>query len=78
MDIIAQAGSAFAVPSQTMYVERGSRLNAEAVHAAEAQVGEWREKDELYLPKFPPTKIDELSGSLEYPPKGSAPVAATS
>ena len=78
MDIIAQAGSAFAVPSQTMYVERGNRLNTEAVHTTEAQVRQWREKEELYLPKFPPTKIDELRGSLEYPPKGSAPVAATS
>jgi len=34
-------------------------------------VKEWRENDELYLPDFPKEKIEELKGSLDYPPTGS-------
>jgi MscS family membrane protein len=71
MDIIAKSGSSLAVPSQTTYLERGKGLNEELAREAEAQVKRWRKKDELYLPGFPQEKIEELRGSLDYPPTGS-------
>jgi len=71
MDIVAKSGSSLAFPSQTTYFERGKGLNEELAREAEAQVKEWRENDELYLPDFPKEKIEELKGSLDYPPTGS-------
>ncbi|MEJ2231697.1 MAG: hypothetical protein P8X46_11020 [Nitrospirales bacterium] len=48
----------------------------ELTQAAEAQVNEWREQQALYLPNFPPEKIEELQGTLDYPPPGSPFAAA--
>ena len=76
MDIVAQAGSRLAVPSQTMYLERADKLDDQLAQAAETHVKEWREHNALYLPSFPQEKIAELAGSLDYPPTGS-PGAAT-
>ena len=72
MDIVAAAGSDFAFPSQTTYVEKGRGLDPGRAQAAEAQVQTWRERGELYLPRFPPEKIAEISNSLPYPADGSA------
>ncbi len=71
MDIVAESGSKFAFPSQTMYHETGVGLDQERARAAEAQVREWRTQKSLYLPDFPNDKIAEIQGSLEYPPAGS-------
>jgi hypothetical protein len=38
--------------------------------AAEAQVKEWRERHELWLPRFPREKIIEIDSTLEYPAGG--------
>jgi MscS family membrane protein len=72
MEIVTTAGSGFALPSQTTYLESGLGLDAERARAAEAHVGAWREKQELYLPRFPEDKVAELRGSVPYPPEGSA------
>jgi MscS family membrane protein len=72
MDIVAAAGSSFAFPSQTTYIEKGSGLDADRARAAEAQVQAWRERRELYLPRFPPEKIAEIDNTLTYPADGSA------
>jgi MscS family membrane protein len=71
MDIVEQAGSSFAFPSQTTYVETGAGLNAELARTAEAEVEKWREQSALYLPKSPQEEIAELNDTLDYPPKGS-------
>ncbi|MGA6826432.1 mechanosensitive ion channel family protein [Nitrospira sp. NS4] len=71
MDIIAQAGTELAVPSQIQYEVPGRPLDEERARKAEAHVREWREQRSLYLPNFPPDKITELKGSLDYPPAGS-------
>jgi MscS family membrane protein len=71
MDIVAEAGSSFAFPSQTTYVENGAGLNEERARRAEGRVHEWRERNELFLPGFPRAKIQELENSLDYPPNGS-------
>jgi MscS family membrane protein len=71
MDIVTNAGSSFAFPSQRTYLERGNKLNEQLAHDAEAHVREWKEQKALYLPNFPQKKIAELRGSLDYPPIGS-------
>ena len=38
----------------------------------EAQVQEWRERRELWLPRFPREKIAEIDNTLQYPADGSA------
>jgi MscS family membrane protein len=71
IDIVAAAGSSFAFPSQTTYVEHGTGLDAERSREAEREVAGWRERDALYLPRFPDDRIAELKGTLAYPPPGS-------
>jgi MscS family membrane protein len=72
MDIVAAAGSSFAFPSQTTYVEEGRGLDPDRARAAEAQVQAWRERGELYVPRFPPEKIAEINNTLRYPADGSS------
>lgn len=76
MDVVEKAGSSFAFPSQTTYLEQGTPLDPDRVRQAEARVREWRERRELYLPRFPPEKIRELRGTVPYPPEGSPPLEA--
>jgi MscS family membrane protein len=71
MDIVAQAGTEFAIPSQSLYVQRGRGLDEAKINEAENCVKEWKDNKALYLPSFPQEKIDELQGSLDYPPVGS-------
>jgi MscS family membrane protein len=71
MDVVRRAGSGIALPSRTTYVESGAGVDAERRQAAEAEVGEWRSRRELFLPSFPEPAIAELRGALPYPPEGS-------
>ena len=71
MDTVIQAGSQIAVPAQTAYLETGRGLDEERSEAAEARVREWREQRKLYLPAFPAPVVDDLRGTLPYPPEGS-------
>jgi MscS family membrane protein len=67
------AGSGFAFPAQRTHLETGRGLDAERVGAAEARVREWRERGELFLPAFPTPVVEELRGTIPYPPEGSPP-----
>lgn len=71
MDIVAEAGTEFAIPSQALYVQRGAGLDQEKVKAAENRVKTWKANNALYLPSFPQETIEELQASLDYPPAGS-------
>jgi MscS family membrane protein len=71
MDIVAAAGSSLALPSRTTYVEKGRGVDSDRARAAEEQVKEWRERRELWLPRFPREKIIEIDNTLEYPAQGS-------
>jgi MscS family membrane protein len=71
MDIVAEAGSGFAFPSQTTYLEQGEGLDRERAAQVAKEVARWREQNALYLPRFPEQRIEELSSSLEYPPPGA-------
>jgi MscS family membrane protein len=71
MEIVSEAGSSFAFPSQTLYVEKGEGLDRRRGKAAEAEVARWRADRQLYLPGFPQAEIERLRSSLDYPPEGS-------
>ena len=71
MDIVNQAGSGFAFPSQTTYFERGQGLDPARAGQSAAEVEKWKAEQKLYLPDFPEDKIRELEGTIEYPPAGS-------
>jgi MscS family membrane protein len=78
IDIVERAGSGFAFPSQTTYIEQGSGLDAERAREATSDVEKWRSQREMYLPQFPPEQVQKLRGTLHYPQEGSpdGPLAA--
>lgn len=69
MDIVAAAGTGLALPAQMTYLDEGRGLDR--ARAVEVQVQEWRERRELWLPRFPREKIAELDNTLQYPAEGS-------
>ena len=72
MDVIKAAGTELAVPSQIEYKIDKEPLEENQIRKTENRVQEWRAQGLLYIPKFPPEKISELRGTLDYPPEGSA------
>ncbi len=76
MDIVARAGTGFAFPSQTLYLGRDERPPAATREEAEALVAKWRERQELYLPRFPREEVQKLEGTLDYPNEGAPVVDA--
>jgi MscS family membrane protein len=71
MDIVKEAGTSFAFPSQTAYFGRDAGLDAERGQEAETQVQEWRSKGQLPFPEFDEGVRGEKEDILDYPPKGS-------
>jgi len=76
MDIVTEAGTGLAVPVQMTYLNEGHEPDPDRAQAVEGQVQEWRERGELWLPRFPREKIVELNNTLRYPTEGSAPGSA--
>lgn len=70
-DIINQAGTGFAFPSQTAYLARDTGLDAERGGEAEAEVKNWRTTNKLPFPEFEAEERERLEDILDYPPKGS-------
>lgn len=71
MEIIEQAGTAIAFPSQTIYLGRDSAADEAKVSAAEASVQAWRAEGALPFPNFSPEQASRLRGGVAYPPPGS-------
>lgn len=71
IDIVNDAGTGFAFPSQTAYFRRDSGLDAERASKAEAVVAEWRLKQQLPFPDFASALRSEKEDVLDYPPRGS-------
>jgi MscS family membrane protein len=59
MDIVAAAGTCFALPAQINYGE-ADRLDPGRGAAAAAEVERWRQEARLPLPEFPPERIQAL------------------
>lgn len=71
MDIVEESGSGFAFPSSTVYLGKDEPPPAERAKQVAEEVEAWREERRVFLPEFPPERIDELAGSVAYPPPGS-------
>ncbi len=75
MDIVDQGGTAFASPSQTLYLSRDDP-DERKTQAAEASVREWRDKGALPFPNFSPEQAARIRGSIAFPPPGSTAASA--
>jgi MscS family membrane protein len=69
--IVAESGTSFAFPSQTLYFGRDDGLDRELSEAAKQQVADWRRRGALPFPDPAAARIDDLAGTLDYPPQGS-------
>ncbi len=72
MDVVAEAGTGFAFPSQTVYLGRDGGLDAERSRAAEERLERWRAEGRLPFPAAPAEDVYALRGTLAFPPEGSA------
>ncbi len=72
MEIVGNSGTGFAFPSQTLYMARDSGLDPERTAAAEKQVKQWRDQQQLPFPDFAPTDKAAIRDSMPYPPPESA------
>jgi MscS family membrane protein len=72
MDIVEGSGSGFAFSAQTTYLATDAGIDAAKSRTAMETVRRWREQGELPFPDFPPERISEMRGKIEYPPPDSA------
>jgi len=73
-DIVEESGSGFAFPSQTLYMGRDDGLDSERSETAVQEVKSWRRAGKLPFPRLAADKIDQLQGTLDYPPWGSVEI----
>jgi MscS family membrane protein len=73
-DIVEESGSGFAFPSQTLYMGRDDGLDRERSETAVQEVKSWRRAGKLPFPRLAADKIDQLEGTLDYPPRGSVEI----
>jgi MscS family membrane protein len=71
MDIIESSGTGFAFPSQTLYLGKDDAPPAERAEEVSQEVRSWRERNEVFLPDFPPERIAAIENTLSYPAEGS-------
>jgi MscS family membrane protein len=72
MAIVQKSGTDFAFPSQTLYLARDTGLNKEKAAAAEQEVEQWRNQNNLPFPDFAPADKLMFRGSIVYPGPESA------
>lgn len=71
MDVVEESGTGFAFPSQTIYLARDKGLSSEKTQHAEEKVRRRKEEGDLPIPKFDSGQIEQMKGSIHYPPEGS-------
>jgi MscS family membrane protein len=71
LDIVDDAGTAFAFPSRTLYHGRDLGTDDERREAAERQVRRWVVAHELPFPELSAEHRKRLRDTLDYPPTGS-------
>ena len=69
--VVESGGSGFAFPSRTIYMAEDSGTNAKNAAYAQDQVQAWRDSDQLPFPDYSAEALREISGTLDYPPKGA-------
>lgn len=72
MEIVEHSGTGFAFPTQTLYLGRDHGIDADKAAAAEKQVQQWRDQQQLPFPDFAPAERSAFRGTIPYPPPGSA------
>lgn len=72
LDIVNESGTGFAYPSQTLYMARDKGNDEQKSNEAYEKVQEWINANDLQLPSFTPERVEQLQGSIPYPPQGSA------
>jgi len=70
-EIVKESGSSFAFPSQTLYMGRDDGLDSERGEMAAKEVESWRKAGKLPFPRLAADRIEQLKGTLDYPPRGS-------
>jgi len=70
-DIVQEAGTGFAFPSQTTYFTRDTGPDTERTDKAETEVKHRRFTGKLPFPEFEDEEREQLEDILDYPPKGS-------
>ena len=70
-EIVDDSGTGFAFPSQTVYLRRDDGLDEALSDAARQQLQSWRRSGQMPFPNLSAARIDELAGTLDYPPRGS-------
>ena len=66
-NVIEESGSAFAFPSQTLYLSRDQELSKEKKIEVEKKVQKWIDNDELKLPDFDEETIQSLRNGIKFP-----------
>jgi MscS family membrane protein len=72
LDVVEEAGSGLALPSQTLYLGRDSGLEKEKAESAAKKIAALREGKQLPFPDFHEEDISSFKGSIAYPPTESA------
>ncbi|MCB1855578.1 MAG: mechanosensitive ion channel family protein [Pseudomonadales bacterium] len=70
-DIVHASGSRFALPAQTLHLTRDAAGDKDLTALAEREVENWRSSGRLPFPAPSPERLQELEGSLDWPPYGS-------
>ena len=71
VDLIHEAGTNFALPSQTIMLEDPSLPDGEQQQRIETLVEQWRKEDRLPFPQWSDEYIRGVENTLEFPPQGS-------
>ncbi len=71
-DIVEEAGSDFAFPSQTIYFERGEGMDSDKQDDINKKVSSARDKGVLQWPDLSDDERKRVANTLSFPPKGSA------
>jgi len=64
-DIVEQAGTGFAFPSQTVDMRRDEGLDKELGEKAVKRVAEWRRSGQLPFPRFSTSRLKQVEGNLQ-------------
>ena len=78
MEIVADAGTAFAFPSRTLYHSRDPGMDSNKQQAASKNVTDWIASQSLPFPNFTEAYRKQVKDTIKYPPDGSPDITALS
>ncbi|HLW83640.1 MAG TPA: mechanosensitive ion channel family protein [Candidatus Sulfotelmatobacter sp.] len=72
MDLVEDAGTGVAMPSQTLYLSRDSGVEKEKAETAVKKIADLRDHKNLPFPDFHQDDISSFKGTIDYPQPDSA------